>query len=352
MLLVLLPLTVASPSLSAAQDTLIVSGFVWYDDNLNGIPDGGEELAAATVKVFSGTYGSQGRQPHVVTTTSSGTDGRYTVAFSRPSETPIFLEARAIRPGFPTRSELDYNYIVTTRALDFSRTATLSVNLGLRPGFPFYPRPLDYPIPNGHFFTQMVYPQRGPGYSITDDAVAPFWSEFQHLGEVPLLGYPASRRFLWGGFVSQVMQRQVFQWRPEAGQVYFVNVFDELSRAGKDPWLLAFRQVPPPFDTSTDKGLPWEEVVGRHLALLDADPAIKARYFADPDPIAHFGLPMSYGDFGNVFVIRGQRAVLQHWKVETPWAHAGDVTIANGGDIAIEAGLIPPPATLPEPPPG
>ena len=34
-----------------------------------------------------------------------------------------------------------------------------------------------------------------------------------------------------------------------------------------------------------------------------------------------------------MFVIRTQKAVLQQWKVDVPWAKAGEVTIANGGDI-------------------
>ncbi len=231
-------------------------------------------------------------------------------------------------------------------------TATPTATSTPAPG-PIPPEP-DYPIPGGHFYTQAngCGGCGGTGYSIVDDPVAPFWFEFRRLGWVPSSGYPASRRFIWDGFVSQTMQKQVFQWRPEVSQVYFVNAFDELSRAGKDGWLMAFRQVPPPFDTSPDTGLSWDEVVARHLGFLDADPAIKAIYLADPDPIAHFGLPMSYADFGSVFVVRGQRAVLQHWKVDVPWARAGEVTIANGGDILKEVGLIPAPAVVPEPPSG
>ena len=85
-------------------------------------------------------------------------------------------------------------------------------------------------------------------------------------------------------------------------------------------------------------------------ALLTAK-VYNACFLSDPDWLNHYGLPQSYGDFGNVFVIRAQRAVFQHWKVDVPWARAGDVTIANGGDVAKEAGLIPKDATTPEEPP-
>jgi N-acetylmuramoyl-L-alanine amidase len=86
----------------------------------------------------------------------------------------------------------------------------------------------------------------------------------------------------------------------------------------------------------------WDEIVKGRLALLDANPAIKARYLAAPDPITLYGLPASYvQDMGNHYAIRLQRAVIQQWKVDVPWARAGEVTVANGGDIMKESGLLP-----------
>lgn len=92
--------------------------------------------------------------------------------------------------------------------------------------------------------------------------------------------------------------------------------------------------------------------MARHLALLDLYPQLKAAYFAVDDPFGRYGLPMSVKDYGNVVVVRGQRAVLQQWKVPTPWAAAGQVVVANGGDVAKEAGLFPEDALRPVPPPG
>ncbi len=116
--------------------------------------------------------------------------------------------------------------------------------------------------------------------------------------------------------------------------------------------LAAFRQTPPSFDNAADAGLAWGDVVARHLALLDVHSAIRAAYAADADPIAHFGLPMASQDYGNVSVVRAQRAVFQQWKADVPWARARQVVVAKGGDVAKEDGMYPDLATTPQIAPG
>ena len=212
---------------------------------------------------------------------------------------------------------------------------------------------LDYDIPGGHFYTQANgYPlgTNPTGYSVTNDEGIPFWDAYQKLGGPYVLGYPVTRRFVYDGFVTQAMQKVVFQWRPDVGQVWFLNSFDALHDKGKDDWLLVYRQTPRPFDTSPDTGLSWEQVVARHQSFLNQNEAIKKAYFADPSPIDHFGLPVAYADMGNSFVVRCQRATFQYWKEDVPWARRGDVSVANGGDLAKEAGLWPADATIPEQP--
>ncbi len=215
---------------------------------------------------------------------------------------------------------------------------------------------LDYDLPDhaGHFYTQANGQggRGGTGYAITNEDGIPFWDVYRKLGGPDVLGYPVSRRFTWDGFTVQALQKVVFQWHPDTGQVAFVNVLDRMHDLGKDPWLQVYRQTPPPFDTSPDSGLPWPQVMRRHWAFLDTNPQIRARYWQDADPLAHFGLPMSYADEGNSFVVRAQRAVFQYWKEDVPWARAGQVTIANAGDLAKEAGLFPSVAVTPESPPG
>lgn len=214
---------------------------------------------------------------------------------------------------------------------------------------------LDAALPDGsgHFYRQ-ANGQGGAGelgYAITDDAGARLWGAFRRLGGPDALGYPSSRRFVWDGFTVQATQRAVLQWRPETGAVAFVNVLDRLHDAGEDAWLQAYRQIPPPLDTAGDTGLSSDAVVARHLALLDSSPAIKARFLRDPAWLDQYGLPMGYADEGTSYVLRAQRAAFQQWKVDVPWAKAGEVTVVNAGDLAKEAGLLPPAATQPEPMP-
>ena len=204
---------------------------------------------------------------------------------------------------------------------------------------------LDWSIPNGHLFTESNgFPSGSSpmGFSIVDDSQAKFWTAYQSLGGVSRLGYPASRRFVWDGFVTQVTQKAVLQWRPESSSVDFVNVFDDLGRKGKDGWLLSERSIPSSVGTNFDAGLTWPQVVAHHEELLKARPALLKAYQSTPDALDLYGLPMSpVYDAGPMYVVRLQRAVLQEWKVKQPWADIGQVTVANGGDVAKEAGSVP-----------
>ncbi|HYN88242.1 MAG TPA: glycosyl hydrolase family 18 protein, partial [Ardenticatenaceae bacterium] len=204
----------------------------------------------------------------------------------------------------------------------------------------------DWDIPNGHFFTQ-TGGGSGRGYAVSDDGGVRFWSEFRRLGGVAAVGYPASQRFEWDGFTVQVFQRVVFQWRPEVGRVYFVNVFDRLDQLGANDWLLHRRQTPYPRQWD-EAGLSWEQIVRRRLTILDAYPAIRAAYNGVVgDPIQANGLPTSdVVDMGNHYALRAQRVVFQLWKEDVPWARRGQVTVALGGDIAKEVGILPNPAAL------
>jgi hypothetical protein len=90
-------------------------------------------------------------------------------------------------------------------------------------------------------------------------------------------------------------------------------------------------------------------VVARHLGLLDkTPPALKQRFLADPRWQDHYGLPVAVQEFSTSVVVRAQRATLQYWKETVPWAAKGSISIANGGDLAKEAGLFPWLAVTPE----
>jgi hypothetical protein len=58
---------------------------------------------------------------------------------------------------------------------------------------------------------------------------------------------------------------------------------------------------------------------------------------------------VSVSDDGPFVAIRLQRATLQLWQQDVPWARAGQVVVGNRGDIAKEAGLWPLEAAVPSP---
>jgi hypothetical protein len=214
--------------------------------------------------------------------------------------------------------------------------------------------PIQYPLPNGFFFKQ-ANGQSGAGESgfpvVNEVFGGPFgpvnfFDTFVARGGTPAVGYPAGRAFNYRGFITQVFQKLVFQNQVGQG-VFFLNVFDLLHDAGFDPFMDAFRQIPPQLDTSPDVGLPFDAVIARHLAFLNNDEAIRATYFADPDPINNFGLPMSFKDYGPFYVIRCQRASFQHFKVTVGPNPEGIVQIVNGGDLGKELGLFPVEAVTP-----
>jgi len=206
----------------------------------------------------------------------------------------------------------------------------------------------DFPVPGGHFYSQASGQGIAAGFTITNDGSANFYSEFTRLGDVDRLGYPASRRFTFGGYLTQATQKALLQWHPETGHVQLLNVFDIFTQLGLDPTLAKTQQIPPTGDNRVDSTLSWSQVVARHLAILNQNPAIRARYFADPDPLDDFGLPQSAASFGNVFVVRCERAAFQQWSVATPFAQPGDVTVVNAGDLAKELGVVPAAAIVPE----
>lgn len=211
----------------------------------------------------------------------------------------------------------------------------------------------DFDISGGHFYTQANGQggAGGTGFSITDEGGVAFWTGFQALEGVPGVGFVSSRRFQHKGFTSQATQKYVFQWQPGQG-LFFLNVFDELSELGKDEFLATVRSIPRPA-VFEEAGKPFNQVTAERLALLNANPAIKAVYMASADPVRTHGLPTSrVEDVGPAFVIRNQRDAIQQWKVDMPFARAGEVTIVNGGDIAKEVGLVPVEAAAPETPPG
>ncbi|MDQ3703227.1 MAG: class F sortase, partial [Chloroflexota bacterium] len=210
----------------------------------------------------------------------------------------------------------------------------------------------DYPVPNGHFFTQTSASGSDSllGFAVSNADGVPLWEEYKRLGGIRSLGYPASKRFIWNGWVAQVVQRGILVWHPERSRAELANVMDDLSAAGYDEWLRSTQGVPAPFDENEEAGLDFEAVKERRLRFLDGNPAVKQRFMAERNWQELYGLPVAFDESAQAWVLRTQRVAFQHWKVDVPWARKGTVTIAHGGDLAKEVGLLAPEFLLPEVP--
>ena len=190
-------------------------------------------------------------------------------------------------------------------------------------------------------------------YEVTNDYGILFADEFDRLGGVPTLGYPASYRFrLDDGFTYQVTQGALLQWRPEVNRVYLGNTFEMLEHAGFDQWLLDMKGVPLPIKVDGSGG-DWNKAREIRLSWLTND-EIRAKYFANPNPegmeswtedqaIELYGLPMSYPEKHGPFISqRFQRVAFQLWVEEVEgMPEVGTVVRVLGGDLLKEACLVP-----------
>ncbi len=245
------------------------------------------------------------------------------------------------RPDFGVRSP----GWLAARAL---RVSVLLAILAMTLAVPVRAQEAEYPVAGGQFFTQTGGDTADPadGYAVVDDSEARFWTAFEEFGGVAGVGYPVSRRFIWDGFVTQVMQKAVFQWRPDEQATAFVNVFDDLHRLGFDGQLAD--ELVPEQEEFDETGLSWPQILEKRVALLDEEPLLRRIYLASDDYLRHFGLPTSQvREYSGLRAIRLQRAVLQLWLDDFPWARAGTVTVANGGDLAKQLGMFPPAALAP-----
>ena len=202
--------------------------------------------------------------------------------------------------------------------------------------------PPDFAIANGHFYSQSAGGGKG-GYSITDDGGVPMWSEFMRLGGVDVLGYPVSGRFQVEGHVVQLTQKVGLVWHPETRQVQFLNIFDMLHNAGKDGWLFVTKGIPATTNFQDEAGKSWEQISQQRYKMMDLHPAIKTAYFTAHDPVNMYGLPTSnWIETPMASMLRFNNAVIQQWNQIMPWAAAGEVHLANGGDILKESGILGP----------
>ena len=177
-----------------------------------------------------------------------------------------------------------------------------------------------------------------PCYDIADSSAAygdvPFLTEFRRIGGIDALGYPLTRAITYEGRPTQFFQKGVLQWQPATRSFAYLNVFDLLSAQGFDAVLASQYLIPPPADSVASDDLNWDQAAARHIAIMQEVPAIARFVLRTPNWLDRYGLPTGIQDYGDVVVVRAQRAAFQWWRVDTPFANAGDVTVVNSGEIA------------------
>ena len=185
------------------------------------------------------------------------------------------------------------------------------------------------------------------GFKVTNAGGIPFWDFYRELSP-QAVGYPISGRFQLDGLWVQAFQKVILQWRPATGSFNYLNTLDLLADrypAVELPFLPGHAVLPLP------AGATFAERQAAQLALLDANPAIKAEFLGETDWLDLFGLPIAYEVFGDgtVEVLRAQRAAFAIWRIEAPGVEVGQVVRQNIPDeIKRLAGvLIPDSAKLP-----
>ena len=87
-----------------------------------------------------------------------------------------------------------------------------------------------------------------------------------------------------------------------------------------------------------DREATFGAIIRNHLALLEQNAAIKARFLAEPDWLNLYGLPIRYeerevdGNPQGVQMLRTQRTVFVVWNVPTPGTTVGRVNLQNVPD--------------------
>ena len=169
----------------------------------------------------------------------------------------------------------------------------------------------------------------GRGFWISNSSGIGMLDAYKDLGDVGRFGVVVSGRFILEGHVAQASQKYVLQWDPGQNRATIAPIFNIFSAAGLDDWLEAYHGIPRP------------DSDGPRIQLVDRDPGIREVFFGEPDWGGYFGLPTAWFENDVVSVLRTERAALQRWKVDVPWAQVGMVTIVNGGSIAVASGLVP-----------
>ena len=188
-------------------------------------------------------------------------------------------------------------------------------------------------ISGGCFFTNTGgdTPDPNDGYAVTNADGVPMWDSVRKR-DVQAIGYPISQRWTDGPFTLQAFQKVILQWDPGHRRMNYYNTLDVLANSYPS---IELPNVPAHQVLAADAGADFETVKANHLALLDANPAIKARFLGEPDWLNLYGLPIRYearevqGNPHGLQTLRAQRAVFALWNVPAPGTTQGQVVLQN-----------------------
>ena len=177
-------------------------------------------------------------------------------------------------------------------------------------------------------------PNPADGFAVTNVDDVPLW-DFVQTKDLQAIGYPISQRWTNGPFTLQAFQKVILQWEPGRERMNYYNTLDVL--ANRFPQI-ALPNVPAHHVLTEDAGQDFATVTRNHLALLEANAKIKARFLAEPDWLNLYGLPIHYenravdGNPNGLQVLRTQRTVFEIWNVPAPGTTPGRVQLQNVPD--------------------
>ena len=177
-------------------------------------------------------------------------------------------------------------------------------------------------------------PDPDDGYAVTNADGVPLY-DFVRERDLNAIGYPISQRWTNGPFTFQAFQKVILQWDPGKQRMNYYNTLDVLANRYPE---IELPNVPPHQVLEADRGADFATIIRNHLALLDQNEAIKARFLSEPDWLNLYGLPIRYeerevnGQPQGLQMLRAQRTVFVIWNVPAPGTTVGRVNLQNVPD--------------------
>jgi hypothetical protein len=214
-------LAMIAPPATAQPEEAVIQGFIWVDENLDGIRELDEPL-------LGGQEVGITRAPRVLFGARSDSDGKFTIRIPTGYEYTVQVrwgEVVEYRDGGPI--EWSHFGCVQFRLEPRQNGDVYRLDIRVRPTRGERPyrvpiaEPTAWPLVEGHFFVAL--PSGTPlscdlGFSVTNDDGIPFWDTLLAQG-LDAVGRPVSRRFAWEGHLRQAFEQIVMDWNPETQTV-------------------------------------------------------------------------------------------------------------------------------------